>query len=409
MPAKVKARRLYLIPVLTKALDILELLQTENQPMVLETIHKRTKISKTTVYRILKTLVHRGYVGQGADRQYRHIARPRKLRFGFGGQSAEMPFSEAMTASLRQAAAIVGVDLVVLDNQYDAQVAIENAETFIRERVDVVIEFQVDEHVAPIIADKIAEAGIPLIAVDIPHPRATFIGVDNYRAGLEAGGLLADHALSDWDGKMDWMIGLDIEEAGQLVQSRITGAFQCVKTRLPNMPVESFVRIDGRGLREKSYKVMLDFLNRHPKDKHILVAAANDTSAMGAIAAVRELGREKHVVVVGQDCVEEMLQEMQRPNSPAIGSISHEVQVYGAKLIDLGLALLRGETVPPYNYVEHRVVTPDLAGRLLEGSPQNSASSTAPGSSGEPSPRTLGAGKKKAAVVKKSRTKVPAR
>ena len=409
MPAKVKARRLYLIPVLTKALDILELLQTENQPMVLETIHKRTKISKTTVYRILKTLVHRGYVGQGADRQYRHIARPRKLRFGFGGQSAEMPFSEAMTASLRQAAAVVGVDLVVLDNQYDAQVAIENAETFIRERVDVVIEFQVDEHVAPIIADKIAEAGIPLIAVDIPHPRATFIGVDNYRAGLEAGGLLADHALSDWDGKMDWMIGLDIEEAGQLVQSRITGAFQCVKTRLPNMPVESFVRIDGRGLREKSYKVMLDFLNRHPKDKHILVAAANDTSAMGAIAAVRELGREKHVVVVGQDCVEEMLQEMQRPNSPAIGSISHEVQVYGAKLIDLGLALLRGETVPPYNYVEHRVVTPDLAGRLLEGSPQNSASSTAPGSSGEPSPRTLGAGKKKAAVVKKSRTKVPAR
>ena len=63
---KAKARRLYLIPVLTKALDILELLQTENQPMVLETIHKRTKISKTTVYRILKTLVHRGYVGAGS-------------------------------------------------------------------------------------------------------------------------------------------------------------------------------------------------------------------------------------------------------------------------------------------------------------------------------------------------------
>jgi ribose transport system substrate-binding protein len=366
MPAKVKARRLYLIPVLTKALDILELLQAENQPMVLETIHKRTKISKTTVYRILKTLVHRGYVGQGADRQYRHIARPRKLRFGFGGQSAEMPFSEAMTASLRAAAAIVGVDLLVLDNHYDPQVAIDNAETFIRERVDVVIEFQVDEHVAPIIADKIAEAGIPLIAVDIPHPRATYIGVDNYRAGLEAGGLLADFALNHWEGKMSWMVGLDLEEAGQLVQSRITGAFQGVKTRLPNLPVESFVRIDGRGMRDKSYKVILDFLNRHPKDKHILIAAANDTSAMGAIQAIRELGREKHVAVVGQDCVEEMLIEMQRPGSPVVGSISHEVHLYGAKLVDLGLSLLRGETVAPYNYVEHRVVTPDLAARFLE-------------------------------------------
>src|ERR1700760_1938579 len=158
-----KTKRLYLIPVLTKALDILELLQTENRPMVLETIHKRTKISKTTVYRILKTLVHRGYVGQTADRQYRHIARPKKLRFGFGGQSAEMPFSEAVTASLRDAAAAVGVDLMGLDNKYNAETAKENAEAFIRERVDVIIEFQIDEHAAPSIADKIAEARIPLI------------------------------------------------------------------------------------------------------------------------------------------------------------------------------------------------------------------------------------------------------
>jgi ribose transport system substrate-binding protein len=135
---------------------------------------------------------------------------------------------------------------------------------------------------------------------------------------------------------------------------------------LPNMPVECFVRIDGRGMRDKSYRVVLEFLKRHPKDKHILVAAANDTSAMGAVAAVRELKREKHVVIVGQDCVEEMLHEMQRPDSPAIASISHDVALYGSKLIELGLALLRGETVAPYNYAPHRVVTADAAGRMLE-------------------------------------------
>jgi ribose transport system substrate-binding protein len=357
-----KTKRLYLIPVLTKALDILELLQTENQPMVLEEIHKRTKISKTTVYRILKTLVHRGYVGQTADRHYRHIARPRKLRFGFGGQSAEMPFSEAVTASLREAAVAVGVDLMVLDNRYNAETAVQNAETFLRERVDIVIEFQVDEHAAPIIADKIAAAGIPLIAVDIPHPHATFFGVDNYRAGLLAGDLLADFAINRWDGKLDWVIGLDIAEAGQMVLSRITGAFEGVKARLANLPVESFVRMDGRGMGEKSHKVVLDFLNRHPKDKHILIAAANDTSAMGAISAIRELGREKHVAVVGQDCVPEMIAEMQRPGSPAIGSISHEVAQYGPRLIELGLALLRGEMVAPYHYVEHIAMTANRNG-----------------------------------------------
>ncbi|HEY4354105.1 MAG TPA: substrate-binding domain-containing protein [Acidobacteriaceae bacterium] len=363
MAQKGKPKRLYLIPVLTKALDILELLQTENQPMVLETIHKRTKISKTTVYRILKTLVHRGYVGQTADRHYRHIARPRKLRFGFGGQSAEMPFSEAVTASLREAATAVGVDLLVLDNKYDADTAIQNAETFIRERVDVVIDFQVEQRAAPIIADKISEAKIPLIAVDIPHPHATYFGVDNYRAGLYAGELLAEFATSRWSGKIDWMLGLDIEEAGPLVQSRITGAFEGVKARLSNVPVESYVRVDGRGLRDKSHKIVLEFLNRHPKDKHILIAAANDTSALGAIAASRELGREHHVAVVGQDCVEEMLAELQRPGTPAVASISHEVQQYGPRIIELGLALLRGETVPPYNYAQHRAITAETLNR----------------------------------------------
>jgi ribose transport system substrate-binding protein len=364
MAPRVKTKRLYLIPVLTKALDILELLQTENQPMVLEAIHRRTRISKTTVYRILKTLVHRGYVAQTVDRQYRHIARPKKLRFGFGGMSAEMPFSEAVAASLRDAAAAVGVDLMVLDNRYNAQTAKENAAAFIRERVDVILELQIDEHAAPMIADMIAEARIPLIAVDIPHPHATYFGVDNYRVGREAGGILAEFAINHWGGKMDWMVGLDVEEAGQLVQSRITGAFEGVRARLPNLPVENFVRIDGRGLRDKSYKVILEFLNRHPKDKHILIAANNDTCALGAIEAVRELGREKHVAIVGQDCLAEMMAEMQKPGSPAIASISHEVHLYGPKLIEIGLALLRGETVPPYNYVEHRAVTADRASKF---------------------------------------------
>jgi ribose transport system substrate-binding protein len=172
--------------------------------------------------------------------------------------------------------------------------------------------------------------------------------------------------MSHWAGKADWIVGLDIEEAGPLVQSRITGSFEGVKARVPNVPVECFVRIDGRGMREPAYKAVLDFLNRHPKDKRILIAAANDTSAMGAISAVRELGREKHVAVVGQDCLNEMLVEIQRPGSPAIATISHEVGLYGPRLVEIGLALLKGETVAPYNYVEHRAVTADRAQAMLE-------------------------------------------
>ena len=354
-----KSRRLYLIPVLSKALDILELLQAENQPMTLEAIHRQTKISKTTVYRVLKTYVHRGYLAQSPDGLYRQVSRPKKLRFGFGGQSADMPFSVEVTESLKNAAASVGVDLMILDNCYDAATALRNAEEFVKNRVDLVIEFQIEQEIAPVLADKIAAAKIPLIAIDIPHPHATFFGVDNYRVGYEAGEVLAAHALKTWDGKVEWVLGLDLPEAGLLVQSRITGAFEGVRSGIADLPVECFVRIDGRGMRERSRKQVSDFLNRHPREKHILIAAATDTSALGALDAVRDGKREKHVAIVGQDCIAEAVEEMRKADSPLVGSVSHEAGSYGPNLVHLGLALLRGQTVAPYNYVEHRMVTPE--------------------------------------------------
>jgi ribose transport system substrate-binding protein len=354
---KKSTKRLYLIPILSKALDIMELLQSEKSPMVLEEVYRRTHFSKTSVYRILQTLVHRGYVAKTSDGLYRLVSLPMKMRFGFGSQSAEMPFSEAVTSSLKAAASASGIDLQVLDNRYDAATALKNAEEFIRSRVDLVIEFQIDRRVAPVIADKIAGAGIPLIAIDIPHPHATYFGVDNYRVGFEAGDLLAEHSLREWKGKASWVLGLDLEEAGTLVQSRITGAFDGIRAKLPGLPVESFVRIDGRGMREKSHRVVSDFLARHAKDRNILIAAATDTSALGALEAVKELKREKQVAIVGQDCIPEMVEQMRLSDSPIIGSVSHEVNDYGARIVEIGLALLKGRTVAPYNYIEHKLIT----------------------------------------------------
>ena len=360
MPKKA-TQRLYLIPILSKALDIMEMLQRERGPLALETLHQRSKISKTSVYRILQTLVHRGYVSRTAGGQYRLVSQPSKVRFGFCGQSADMPFSEAVTASLRTAAASFGIDLLILDNKYDGQTALANAEELVHAGVDLIIEFQIDRRVAPIIAHKIAAASIPLIAVEIPHPNATFFGVDNFRVGFEAGECLAHFALQQWKGKVDRVLGLDLEEAGTLVQSRVTGAFEAIRTQFPELPSSAFVRSDGRGMKAKSHSVVKEFLDRYPNDRRILIAAATDTSALGALEAVRELKRTRHVAIVGQDCLPEVLEEMRRKNCALIGSVSHQAHAYGPRIFELGLALLAGKTVPPYNYVEHKLITRETA------------------------------------------------
>jgi ribose transport system substrate-binding protein len=355
--AKLKPKRLYLVPAVSKVFDILELLQREKRPLSLEDIHQKVKAPKTTVYRLLKTCVHRGYLAQGQDGFYRIANQPRKLRFGFAGQSSAMPFSQIVTGSLRSAAVHFGVDLVVLDNRYDAETAVLNAGKLVREEVDLIIEFQIEQSVAAVIADKISGAGIPLIAVDMPHPHATYFGADNYRMGYSLGEELGCHAIKRWRSKVSWVLGLDLEQAGPFVQNRTIGAFDGIRARLRHLPTSSFVRLDSRGLRDKSYQVVLDFLRRHKNAHGILIACHNDVVALGALEAVRELHCEKFVAIGGQDCLEEALDEMAKPGSPFIASISHEAETYGEKLIPLGLAILRQQAVPPYNFTAHRVVS----------------------------------------------------
>jgi ribose transport system substrate-binding protein len=357
--AKAKIKRLYLIPILSKALDVIELLEQHQAALTLEDVYQRTHISKTSVYRILKTLVHRGYIAQTQNGQYRLVSRPRRLRFGFAVQSADMPFSIAVAQSVTAAAAASGVELLILDNQYDSGVAIRNAEEFVAKRVDLVLEFQVEEEVAPRIAHIFRKAEIPLIAIDVPHPNSTYFGVDNFDAGREMGAILARYAQRHWASAVDRVIGVGFREAGSFVQSRITGAFEGIRELLPNISATQISQVEGRGRREASHKVMLDVLANHRAGERILVAAATDSSALGVLDAARELRCEPDLAIAGQDCIAEALDEMRSGMSALVGSVSHEVETYGPRLIQLGISLLRGNIVPPYNYVQHRGVTPE--------------------------------------------------
>jgi ribose transport system substrate-binding protein len=355
--AKAKIKRLYLIPILSKALDVIELLERDHASLTLEDVYQKTNISKTSVYRILKTLVHRGYLAQTQNGQYRLVSRPRRLHFGFAVQSAEMPFSVAVAQSVSAAAAASGVELIILDNRFDPDVAVRNAEEFVAKRVDLVLEFQVEEAVAPRVAHILKKADIPLVAIDVPHPNATYFGVDNFEVGYEAGSLLAQYAQRKWKGKVDKVLGVGFSEAGSFVQSRVTGAFDGIRERLPELTPTQFYQIEGRGMREASRLAMGEFLRGYKAGEHTLVAAATDSSALGVLDAIREAGQEQNFAIVGQDCIPEALEEMRKESSALIGSISHEAESYGPRLIQLGIALLRGYSVPPYNYVHHRAVT----------------------------------------------------
>jgi ribose transport system substrate-binding protein len=157
----------------------------------------------------LYTLERCGMIEKVGENLYRSYLRPfrQKLhRLGYAAQGTDYQFSKEISTGLQRASQAEGIELICLDNRYSAKIAQRNADVLVREKVDLVIEFQTDEHVAPIVAAKYREANIPLIALEIPHPGATYFGANNYEAGLIGGRYLGRWAKQQWQSNVDEII-----------------------------------------------------------------------------------------------------------------------------------------------------------------------------------------------------------
>jgi ribose transport system substrate-binding protein len=142
------------------------------------------------------------------------------------------------------------------------------------------------------------------------------------------------------------------------------GAFDAIRKQLPDVPQEFFSRADTGGKADAAYNVVLGFLKRHAKEKGILVVANNDTVALGAVQAVREMQRQKQVMVAGHDAIPEALEELGKKDSPLVGTVYTAADRYGPQLIELGLAILKGQAVSPYNFTSHEVMTRETQARV---------------------------------------------
>ena len=184
-----------------------------------------------------------------------------------------------------------GIELICVDNRYSPKIAQRNADVLVREKVDLVIEFQTDEHVAPIVAAKYREANIPLIAIEIPHPGATYYGANNYEAGLIGGRYLGRWAKQQWHGEADEIVLIALDRAGSLPKMRLTGMLVGMREVVPRARGHCRVTyLDGDGKLGESFEAMRRHL-RGSRSRRILVGAINDPSALGALRAFQEAGR----------------------------------------------------------------------------------------------------------------------
>jgi ribose transport system substrate-binding protein len=290
----------------------------------------------------------------------RNIAGPRRnvYRIGFGNMTEKMLFARQVRRSLERAVKrFDNVELLIRDNNFDRQAALENADWFVANEVDLVIEYQIDAQAGNIIMDKFNRAGIPVIAVDIPLPGATFFGADNYRAGYIAGEALGRWIEENWQGQLDVLLKLESQRVGPVAGARLQGQQDGLEAMIGFLASERVIAIDGPVLVELAESAVLELLPNLPPEARIAIIAINDDAALGALAAFEITDRLGQVVAVGQNADRLGRAALRRSHFPFIGSTRYAPEEYGESLLELALKILKGQPAPPAVYNQHVFIT----------------------------------------------------
>lgn len=347
----------YKLETVSRACVLLRELNDERQALTLSEIVKRTGLERTICFRLLRTLEDEGFLRRAERHKYAsnlRILSGKRFRIGYAAQGNDS-FSSAVGQGLRRAANEHQIDLIELDNQYSQKIALRNAEILVQQKLDLAIEFQVYERIATKISSLFSNASIPVIALEIPQPGATFFGVDNHKVGTLAGKALLRAAETEWKGECDELLLLDLEIAGSLPHMRLSSTQSVLRKGLAGNWVTTHLQSRGEFMR--AFELTRKYLQSAPK-RRTLVTGINDFAVLGALRAFEEAGRSKLCLAVGFGAIPEARRELRLPSTRLAGSVAFFPERYGEGVLKLALDILHQSAAPPAIYVPVQLMTP---------------------------------------------------
>ena len=265
------------------------------------------------------------------------------LIVGYAQLGAESEWRSANTASVKQAAADLGVELKFSDAQQKQENQIKAIRSFIAQKVDVIGVAPLVETGWDDVFKEAKDAGIPIILVDrraavSPDLYVTFIGSDFLEEGRNAARIMAQLT----NGKAN-IVELQGTRGSAPANDRFSG-FREILKNYPDMKILDTE--DGNFTVAKGKEVMQAFLKAHGKDI-TAVFAHNDDMALGAIQAIEEYGLKPGVdiTIVSVDAARGAFEAMMA------GKLNATVEcnpLLGPRFFELALKVVNGEPVPKW-------------------------------------------------------------
>lgn len=272
---------------------------------------------------------------------------------GFGSLNDSDPVAKVMGDRFVEWCGYYGIEVVRTDNKSEGTTAVTNVQLMLNQGVDAIVEFNVDASVSGAVMDMCNEAGVPVVAIDIPHEGATFFGADNYLCGEMCGEYIAQAALDKW-GDFDCLLLMDQIVAGELPRQRVLQAVTGARKVIPDLPDEKIYNIDGGVSLDTAVTASAAFLQAHPDEK-IAVVCLSAAMPVAMMSAAETAGRSDDVIIIGNN--EDAFFGYNPEGSPWVAAITFELVNYGKWIAPLVREGLDTGVWPENVYVEHNILT----------------------------------------------------
>jgi ribose transport system substrate-binding protein len=283
------------------------------------------------------------------------------LKLGLIALDDSIPFSKAVSDSIKAQAEAAGAELVFCDSKLDAATALGCVKNFAAQGVQGYLNFQPVSDAGQEICDA-GPQDVPVIAIDIAQGdcQTAFMGANNARAGEIGGAGLGEYIKANWDCEIDAFISLEDFGVGSVNDARMGGQLTGYESVCGPVDPAKIRKLDA-GRQDKALKAFTDTLTALPDATKIAVVAINDDGISGALAAARTAGREDQVALSGMGADTISHCEVAAGKQWA-GSVAFFPERYGEIGIPYLIDAAKGVEIPKELLVDHLYITKDNIG-----------------------------------------------
>ena len=276
--------------------------------------------------------------------------------------SSGCDFCADVENGMREVLEGAGHELYVLDNEFDVDISVANADLMVTKGVDVYIFFGPGA-AYPVVLQKMRDADppIPTIFMDGLAPEGDDVwqfGADSPTAGRAAGEWIADYVTTNWDGEIDGIVSTFTSDWDDYSLGRVTEAMTLIGEVDSRWNMDNITLVDVKLEAEEAQLAFTAFLNANPDAGKLLIyTPTSDVQALAAVAALESTGRVGDAIVVSHGADVQVRPELRDCDSPVKASVGYFPDRYGEFLLPMITDILAGNAVEKFVKVQHEAVT----------------------------------------------------